>query len=346
MLDMMDFWQSEAKYAYARRVLFGKKILTFFIALLTAWLLYSSLLEVLFVLSVAIGQFILDMSPVLLTSYTEKDWFVLSEIILTLIIAVILYYYHRRYSWRIIWGFGLCLTAIAFIILLLAVFRLWYIDIDFINGLLSDDPLEELSLATPIHAVIFLIFWLIILGGIGIVLLKKWRTLIAALSTIISIVLLILIWAKVNNITGNCFINGYWEGSPVYKKIITDTENSDDPRKVVSGIISISRFYLSGSLVAGDSCYTSDDKTRYALLKKYIFYYPYFIETDPRLQDIIAEKAEDNDVPAMLLLAYMYNHGHGVEADKAQGEAWLTKALSYSSDAWVLEEKEFILDKQ
>ena len=328
----------------SKKVPVGESIFAFSIALLAAWLCYLSPFVLLFLLTIAIGQFILELSPTPLWFYLENEWFLVFYAILVFIIAIVLNYYHHQYSWRVIWGFGFCLGAIFLIVCLLFLLVGWHINIDFVNGILASkgETLEDTPLATPFQLSFLVIFWLIIYGGIGIIFLRMWRTLLAALTVIVSIIFSTAVWANTNNVTVYCFVNGYWEGSPVYEKIIDYLENSDDPGRIYPGIIYVSHLYLSASLVKGDICYTSDDKTRYALLKKYIFYYPDFPETFPKLQDIIAEKAEDNDVPAMLLLAYMYNQGQGVVEDKAQGEMWWDRALSFSADDWVLDERAFI----
>lgn len=325
----------------------AKSAAIFLIALPVAWFLYVLPLGLLLTIAIAAGQWILGAAPTPFDSHTSSDWFFAFEVVLTFIIAAALLRCRRRHSWRAMLGLGCCLNAVSLAVLLPLLLGGWHADVDFVNALLlsEGETLEDALLALPLHisfgAALGLVFW----GGIGALLLKMWRIL-AASAAVAGIALSAAAWAGIGNATGYCLANGYWEGSPVHEKIIGYLESSDDPDRIYPGIIYVSHLYLSGPLMLEGKCYTSDDRARYSLLKKHLFRYPDFPETSPRLQDLIARRAAEGDVPAMLLFAHMHAQGQGVEKDAAQAEMWWGRALSSSAEDWMAEEEAFVLGGQ
>ena len=248
-------------------------------------------------------------------------------------VSAVWYFYSRRVPIHKIWGRSMCLFSFVWFLSAVVFAVSWYLDVYFIGQFFEGEENPVLA----IHLFVFSIYKMLIYGLLGLVIWfwGRWRLLPILLSLfILPFTIGAVAWANSNNISMNCFVNGDWEGSPLIQEQLAyfDAIDAYPSDKMIPAIINISSLYLSGPLISGDGCYTSDDKTRFKIMEKMIFYYPDFVEIRPTtLQEQILLRAEEGDIPAMLLFARMYAEGHGVEKDTGLAKQWASRALSVLS---------------
>ncbi|WOV92035.1 MAG: hypothetical protein R1F54_05275 [Candidatus Zeuxoniibacter abyssi] len=197
-------------------------------------------------------------------------------------VSAVWYFYSRRVPIHKIWGRSMCLFSFVWFLSAVVFAVSWYLDVYFIGQFFEGEENPVLA----IHLFVFSIYKMLIYGLLGLVIWfwGRWRLLPILLSLfILPFTIGAVAWANSNNISMNCFVNGDWEGSPLIQEQLAyfDAIDAYPSDKMIPAIINISSLYLSGPLISGDGCYTSDDKTRFKIMEKMIFYYPDFVEIRP-----------------------------------------------------------------
>ncbi|MCH9704938.1 MAG: SEL1-like repeat protein [Proteobacteria bacterium] len=285
----------------------------------------------------------LEMQPYSMPDFLGNDNDVVVALCLILSFAVIVYHYKQNHAPRFILGVALCFAFCASLIFAASMIVIWQVNIDFSAHLVGIHPPD---MTVGLQVSLLALLSAIVCGFLTFMILKAWRVFYAYLMLVALFSFSAAALANFNNISFKCFINGYWEGSSVFRQQL-EYSTSDDINLPISktypAIYYISSFYLSGPLMDGETCYALGDEKRFNILKKILLHRSNFPEFRPiGLEDMIINRSEKGDVPAMLLLAHMYSTGNSaIPKDYEMAKSWFERAISSFSvpPNWLIEEK-------